>query len=101
MSTWEAGPGRPSTYPFEFPRHVVAMVLEDGRSIVQAARSLGINDATIGNWVARERDRMDQGRVLSVDERVELAELRIQLPRCRWSTIYSITVAVWVKESAL
>ena len=43
-------PGRPAKYPPEFQRDAVAMVLDEGRSIADVARSLGINEGTLGNW---------------------------------------------------
>ncbi len=96
------GPGRPSKYPFEFQRDAVGMVLDEGRPIVDVARSLGINEGTLGNWVNRERDRKNEGRALSVDERAELAELRRQLTEVRMERdLLKRTVAFWVKESTL
>ena len=54
------GPGRPSKYPFEFQRDAVAMVLVEGRPIAEVARSLGVNEGTLGNWVNRERQRRSE-----------------------------------------
>jgi transposase-like protein len=39
-------------YPPEFRRDAVAMVLDEGRSIAETARSLGVNEGTLGNWGA-------------------------------------------------
>lgn len=48
--------GRPSKYPPEFRRDAVGLVLDEGRSIADVARSLGIiSDGTLGNWVRLER----------------------------------------------
>jgi len=48
--------GRPSKYPPEFRRDAVGLVLDEGQSIADVARSLGtISDATLGNWVRAER----------------------------------------------
>lgn len=96
------GPGRPSKYPFEFQRDAVAMVLVEGRPIAEVARSLGVNEGTLGNWVMRERRRRNEGQALSVDERVELAELRRELTEVRMERdLLKRTVAFWVKESTL
>jgi transposase len=55
----------------------VALVLETGKPIAQVARELGINDGTLGNWVAKARAERDGGsEVLSESERAELARLR-------------------------
>jgi transposase-like protein len=35
-------PGRPAKYPPEFQRDAVAMVLDEGRSIADVARSIGV-----------------------------------------------------------
>jgi transposase-like protein len=48
-------PGRPSKYPPEFRRDAVAMVLDEGQSIAEVGRRLGVNEGTLGNWVAKER----------------------------------------------
>ena len=94
------GPGRPSKYPFEFQRDAVAMVLAEGRPIVEVARSLGVNEGTLGKWVTRERQRKDEGRALSIDERVELAGLRRELAEVPMERdLLKRTVAFWVKES--
>ena len=53
MSSTKRRPGRPSKYPPEFQRDAVAMVLVEGRSIADVARSLEVNEGTLGNWVAR------------------------------------------------
>ena len=96
------GPGRPSKYPFEFQRDAVAMVLVEGRPIAEVARSLGVNEGTLGNWVMRERQRRSEGQALSVDERAELAELRRELTEVRMERdLLKRTVAFWVKESTL
>ena len=95
-------PGRPAKYPPEFQRDAVAMVLVEGRPIAEVARSLGVNEGTLGNWVNRERQRRSEGQALSVDERAELAELRRELTEVRMERdLLKRTVAFWVKESTL
>ena len=47
--------GRPSLYPLEFRRDAVAMVLDEHRAIADVARSVGVNEGTLGNWVNKER----------------------------------------------
>lgn len=71
--------GRPSKYPPEFRREAIALVRSSGRSNAEVARSLGISDATLGNWLkadreARERDADPE--MLSESERAELRRLR-------------------------
>ena len=47
--------GRPSKFPPEFRRDAVGMVLDEGRSIADVGRSVGVNPGTLGNWVGLER----------------------------------------------
>ena len=42
MSNKKRSPGRPAKYPPEFQRDAVAMVLDEGRSIADVARSIGV-----------------------------------------------------------
>ena len=37
------------------------LVLETGKPIAQVARELGINEGTLGNWCARERQAVAAG----------------------------------------
>ena len=76
-------PGRPSRYGPEFQRDAVMMVLDEGRQTSDVARSLGINEGTLGNWVSKERARRTVGADLGVDERSELGELRRQVGELR------------------
>jgi transposase len=75
--------GRPSKYPPEFRRDAVAMVLDEGRSIAETGRSLGMNEGTLGNWVAKERIEPGEREGLTADERAELAELRAEATQLR------------------
>jgi transposase len=94
-------PGRPSKYPPEFRRDAVAMVLDgDQVPIAEVARSLGVNPGTLGNWVAQERVERGERDGLSVDERVELAELRSEVAQLRMERdLLKRSMAFWVKES--
>ena len=72
----------------DFREGAVRLVLETGKPIAQVARDLGINEGTLGNWVAKERAVRGEGLgVLSEDERAELARLRREFQRslCRRS----------------
>ncbi|HET8931573.1 MAG TPA: transposase [Acidimicrobiales bacterium] len=53
--------GRPAKYPPEFQADAVAMVLDEDRTIADVARSLGVVEGTLGNWVARERRNITTG----------------------------------------
>lgn len=55
------------------------MVLDEQRAIADVARSLGVNEGTLGNyWVNKERVERGEQAGLTVDERAELAELRAE-----------------------
>ena len=93
-------PGRPSRYGPEFQRDAVAMVIDEGRSTADVARSLGVNEGTLGNWVSKERVRRSQGADLGVDERIELDVLRRQVGELRMERdLLKRSMAFWVKES--
>ena len=101
MSNRKRPRGRPSKYPPEFQRDAVAMVLDEHRAIVDVARSIGVNEGTLGNWVAKARRERSAGEGLSPDERFELAELRAECAQLRMERdLLKRSMAFWVKESA-
>ncbi|MFT3855547.1 MAG: transposase [Ilumatobacteraceae bacterium] len=100
MSNKKRLPGRPAKYPPEFQRDAVAMVLDESRSIADAARALGVNEGTLGNWVGKARREREQGSSLTADERAELAELRRETTQLRMERdLLKRSLAFWVKES--
>lgn len=73
--------GRPSKYPAEFRAEAVRLLLSGDRSTADVARSLGINDTTLGNWMRAhlaEQARGSDPHALTVHEREELRMLRRQ-----------------------
>ena len=71
--------GRPSKYPPEFRREAIELVKTSDRPRVEVARSLGISDSTLANWMADDRDaqaRAYDPSALSETERDELRRLR-------------------------
>lgn len=71
--------GRPSSYPVEFRREAIELVRSSGRTRAEVARSLGVSDTALANWVradelARVREEDPEG--LSESERDELKRLR-------------------------
>ncbi len=71
--------GRPSTYPEEFRREAVELVRTSGRPRAEIARSLGLSDSTLKNWVVKERQERDRAadpHALSESELAELKRLR-------------------------
>ncbi len=64
------------------------------------ARSLGVNEGTLGNWAQKERKERGDGAPVSVDERAELAELRTEVTQLRMERdLLKRSLAFWVKES--
>ena len=85
----------------DFKAGAVRLVFETGKPIAQIARELGINDGTLGNWVAaaRRAGDGDQG-ALSEDERAELARLRKENAELRMQRdVLKRSVALWVTEA--
>jgi len=62
-------------YPKEFKEEAVALVTEQSYSVAQAAESLGIRANQLYDWKAKVEAARQDG-ALSVEERVELKQLR-------------------------
>jgi transposase len=92
--------GRPSRFTPEFRRDAVALVLDEHRQIADVARSVGVNEGTLGNWVRLERIERGERQGMTVDERAELAELRAENAQLRMERdLLKRSMAFWVKES--
>lgn len=62
-------------YPAQFKEEAVAMVRDQGYSVPEAAKALGINPALLYRW----KDKLEaqaEGRALAESEREELKRLR-------------------------
>ncbi len=92
--------GRPSRFTPEFRRDSVALVLDEHRQIADVARSVGVNEGTLGNWVRLERIERGERQGMTVDERAELADLRAENTQLRMERdLLKRSMAFWVKES--
>ena len=85
----------------DFKQGAVRLVFETGKPIAQVARDLGVNDGTLGNWVAAARRARDGGAgPLGEDERAELARLRRENAELRMQRdVLKRSVALWVDEA--
>jgi len=88
-------------YDPDFKEGAVQLVRETGKPIAQVARELGINEGTLGNWVAKDREaRESDGEPLSVSEREELNQLRKDVVELRMQRdVLKRSVALWVDEA--
>jgi transposase len=76
-------------YDREFREGAVRIVEETGKPIAQVARDLGVNEGTLGNWVARAREAREGSEGLSRGDLEELKRLRAGTPSCGWSVMSS------------
>ena len=61
----------------EYKAEAVQFVISSGQPVAEAARGLGIVEATLGRWVAKARENGEATEPeLDVSERAELARLR-------------------------
>jgi transposase-like protein len=74
---------RRRSFTGEFKRDAVAMVVDEGRRIIDVANALGIGDGTLGNWVKQGRIDRGEKQGLTTSERQELSELRRENARLR------------------
>lgn len=88
-------------FDHEFRAGAVQIVQETQKPVAVVARELGINEGTLGNWVAAERRSRERGNGrLSEDERAELVRLRRENAELVMERdVLKRSVALWVKEA--
>ena len=80
----------------EYKASAVEFVLNDGRTIADVARHIGVHEMTLGKWVKKARDqRGEPERQLNEDERAELERLREENKRLRMEAEFAKKVAAW------
>ena len=101
MSVMEREPVRSRrSFTDEFKRDAVALVIDEGRTVVDVARSLGVGEGTLGNWVRQARVDRGERAGMTTSERTELVELRRENARLRMERdLLKRATAFWVKES--
>jgi transposase len=87
-------------YDREFREGAVRIVNETGKPIAQVARDLGVNEGTLGNWVARDREARSGTQGLSTGDVEELKRLRAENAELRMERdVLKRSVVLWVKEA--
>ncbi len=101
MAVMEERPaGSRRSFTEEFRRDAVGLVLDEDRPIAEVARSLGIGEGTLGNWVRQARTDRGERSGLTTSEKAELAALRKENARLRMERdLLKRATAFWVKES--
>jgi len=63
----------------EYKDEAVKLVVTTGRAVATVARELGVNEATLGRWVAAFKARNETGQTeVTESERAELLRLRLR-----------------------
>lgn len=84
----------------EFREGAVRIVEETGKTVAAVARDLGVNDGTLGNWVAKAREARTGAKGLSAADYDELKRLRAENAELRMERdVLKRSVVLWVKEA--
>jgi transposase len=93
-------PEKRNKYDREFREGAVRIVNETNKPIAQVARDLGVNEGTLGNWVARDREARQGTDGLSTGDIEELKRLRAEVAELRMERdVLKRSVVLWVKEA--
>ena len=79
----------------EYRANAVALVVEDGRTIAEVARGIGISPQTLGDWVKNARAANPPSQELSRPERDELEALRAENVELRMQLEFARKAAAW------
>ncbi len=93
-------PEKRMKYDREFCEGAVRIVEATKRPIAVVARDLGVNEGTLGNWVARAREAREGTEGLSKGDIAELKRLRSENAELRMERdVLKRSVVLWVKEA--
>ena len=80
----------------EYKTEAVGFVVASGQPIAEVARNLGIVEGTLGNWVAKARDKGDiTEKPLDVSERAELERVKKELQQVKMERDFLKKAAAW------
>jgi transposase len=80
----------------EYKDQAVSLVLDSGRTAAEVAKSIGVHEMTLGNWVRKAKDSGPvQDQDLTESERAELERLRKENAVLRMERDFAKKVATW------
>jgi transposase len=80
----------------EYKAEAVGFVIDDGRTLVEVARNIGVAEATLGRWVKKARESGEVAeRPLNSSEREELERLRSENAQLQMEVAFAKKVATW------
>lgn len=89
-------------YTEEYKAEAVELVVNSGRPIAEIARGLGINEGTLGNWVAlAKKNGTVKDKPLEVSERARLKELEEEVRRLKMEREVLKKAAAWFASQSL
>ena len=99
-SRGSAGSSGRRRFTAEFKADAVALVLDEQRTIADVARSLGLVEQTLGNWVRQARIDRGEKEGLTSDERAELTRLRTEVRKLTMERdLLKRATVFWVQKS--
>lgn len=80
----------------EYRAEAVALVIDSGRRVSEVAKSLGIHETTLANWVNKAKERGDvPDKPLSTADRAELERLRKENTQLHMDNAFLKKAAAW------
>ena len=77
-------PERRVKYSPEFKEEAAKLVVESSRAIAEVGREIGVNETTLGSWVAKYRaEHVGDEPPLTISERARLRELEREVRELR------------------